>query len=98
MGAPDLAAALAAVRARRAEEEEDAPADMRDAGEIEDEAAEQRDREDAARRRRDGCLTRADLVDYAQFRGVRLSRQEQAAPMDDLRKLVLERLAGLAAR
>lgn len=91
-----LAAALAAVRARRAEEEDDAPVDLRDAGEREDEAAEQREREDAARRSRDANLSRAQLLDYATQRGVRLSREEQAAPMDHLRKMVLERLAALA--
>lgn len=97
MGAADLAAALAAVRTRRAEEEEDGPVDLRDAGEKVDEAAEERDMEDAARRSRDASLSRTDLIDFAQFRGLHLTKDEQSGSMDDLRKLVLDRLAGLEA-
>lgn len=99
MSTNDLAAAMVATRARYAQqddEEGDGPIDLRDAGEKEDEAAEQREREDAARRSRDSSLSRAQLLDYAAQRGVRLSREEQAAPMPDLRKIVLERLAGIA--
>ncbi|MDI4656017.1 hypothetical protein [Xanthobacter autotrophicus] len=97
MAAPDLAAALAAVRARhRADKDDEGPIDLRDAGEKEDEAAEQRDREDAARRSRDASMSRAQLVDFAAQRGVRLSRQEEVAPMDALRKVILDRIAGLA--
>lgn len=98
MAAADrLTAALAAIHARRAGDEGgDGPVDLRDASEIEDEAAEHREREDAARRRRDGSLSRSALIDYAQFRGVRLTREEQSAPMAELRKVILERLASIA--
>lgn len=95
----DLAAALAAVRTRRAELKEDEEAELHDPGPVDDEAEEEADAEgieDAARRSREASLSRTQLVDYAQFRGVRLSHEEQTAPMNDLRKVVLERLAALA--
>ncbi|WP_024281206.1 hypothetical protein [Xanthobacter sp. 126] len=94
--AADLASALMAVRARRAEEEEEEPAEV---GEVDHEREDEADMdglEDAARRSRDANLSRTGLIDFAQFRGVRLSPEEQAAPLDDLRKFVLDRLAGLA--
>lgn len=97
--AADLAMALAAVRARHAQkddEEDGGPIDLRDAGEKEDEAAEQREREDAARRSRDASMSRAELLDYLAFRGIHLSKEEEQAPLDALRKVALERLAEIS--
>lgn len=100
MAATDIAAALVAIRTRRAEqeEEEDTPEPV-EVGEVDDEAEEAADLaglEDAARRSREASLSRAQLIDYATMRGVRLSFEEQSATMDHLRKVVLERLAYLA--
>ncbi|MFG1299147.1 hypothetical protein V5F49_05060 [Xanthobacter sp. V3C-3] len=101
MGSIDrLADALAAVRARHAQQddEEDAPVPV-DPGEVDEEAEEAADLaglEDSYHRSRDANLSRADLIDYAQFRGVRLTSEEQSAPMAELRKVILERLASIA--
>ncbi|MFG1340931.1 hypothetical protein [Xanthobacter autotrophicus] len=101
MSAHDLARALATIRARRAQQddEEDAQEPV-NPGEVDHEAEEAADlagHEDAARRSRDASMSRAQLIDYAAIRGVRLSRQEEAAPMDALRKVLLERLASIAS-
>ncbi|MBN8916338.1 MAG: hypothetical protein J0I31_12155 [Rhizobiales bacterium] len=53
---------------------------------------------DAGHRAHDGGMSRAELVDFAAERGVRLSHEEQAASMGHLRKVVLERLAALVVR
>ena len=50
---------------------------------------------DAGHRAHDSRMSRAELVDFAAQRGVRLSHEEQVAPMDHLRKVVLERLASI---
>lgn len=101
MSAHDLARALATIRARNLEADDDEEVEPVDLGEIHEEAEEEadaREQEDAARRSRGASQSRAQLVDYAAQRGVRLSREEQSAPMDNIRKIVLERLAGLAVR
>lgn len=97
MGSEHLAAALAAIRARRAHLEDSE--EEHDPGPVDEEAEEAADAEgieDAARRSREASLSRAELIDFAQLKGVRLTKKEQAAPMDDLRKLVLHRIAALA--
>ncbi|NMN57844.1 hypothetical protein FHT36_001741 [Xanthobacter sp. SG618] len=50
---------------------------------------------DAGHRAHDASMSRAELVDFAAQRGVRLSHEEQAAHMDHLRKVVLERLTSI---
>ncbi|MFG1255713.1 hypothetical protein V5F79_00185 [Xanthobacter flavus] len=98
MAAPDLAAALAAVRARRADAEDEEEMDPGPIDHDREDEADVEGHEDAARRSREASLSRADLIDYAQFRGVRLSREEQSTSIGNLRKIVLERLASLAVR
>lgn len=92
-----LAASLAAIHARRADEGEDV--DVHDPGPIDHDREDEADAEglaDSFRRSRESSLSRAQLVDYAQFRGVRLTPEEQSAPMAELRKVILERLASIA--
>lgn len=68
--------------------------DDREVHEEAEEEADEAAQEDAARRGRPG-LTRDQLIGYAEYRGIHLTRKEQSASMNELHKVVLDRLAAL---
>jgi len=92
-----LASTQLHIRASEAEDEpenDEEVGDLREVAEEAEEEAAEREQEDAARRGRPG-LSRDQLIGYAEYRGIQLSKEEQSASMNELHKVVLDRLAAL---
>lgn len=76
------------------EDDDEEAGDDREIHEEAEEEADEAAQEDAARRGRRG-LSRDQLIGYAEYRGIQLSKEEQSASMNELQKVVLDRLAAL---